>query len=410
MINHKTNKKKMDILAVILDVGLTVDNSSVFQSQVIDQLVALKEMGYQVGLLCVYSDKDIFLNGVCKQLENHGIQLFYDEDRGLIRNFIAMAIKLRVLKKNMDISNGYARGLWGALLMIISDPINPVSYLYDIRGDLLDETKAVGTNFFKAKLYIFLEKIAIACSTHVSVVSSVLEKIIKKRMWKNKNISIIPSCIDYSKFGAEEEEILLKREKLGFSQGEIVLLYAGGLSHYQKVPEMLELWLRLHNDCNNIRFILLTNSDPHSLPSDVVGLDQFGSALQIYNLPRSEVFSMLCIADVAFLLRDDRDLNKAASPVKFAEYIASGLAVIGSPNTGDTSNHIEENKLGMLISPNDLYDKYDQLLAFIKSFKDDKKSYSVRSKNLAENNYDWQSHRETFIEIYGLPNLIDGEC
>ena len=64
----------------------------------------------------------------------------------------------------------------------------------------------------------------------------------------------------------------------------------------------------------------------------------------------------------------------------------------------------------MLVSPNDLYDKYDQLLAFIKSFKDDKKSYSVRSKNLAENNYDWQSHRETFIEIYGLPNLIDGEC
>ena len=70
MINHKTNKKKMDVLAVILDAGLTVDNSAVFQSQVIDQLVALKEMGYQVGLLCVYSDKDIFLNGVCKQLEN----------------------------------------------------------------------------------------------------------------------------------------------------------------------------------------------------------------------------------------------------------------------------------------------------------------------------------------------------
>lgn len=409
MTDHNSKNKKIDILGVILDVRLTVDNSAVFQSQVIDQLVALKKMGYKVGLLCTYTDKNIFLNGVFEQLNSFGIQIFYDEDRGLVRNLIAMTIKLRILKKTVGISNGYARGIWGALVMILSNPINPMSYNYDIRGDLLDETKAVGTNFFKAKLYIFLEQIAIACSTHVSVVSSVLEEIIKKRMWKNKNISIIPSCIDYSKFGVEEEEILLKREELGFSQGEIVLLYSGGLSHYQKVPEMLELWLRLHTDCNNIRFILLTNSDPHSLPSDVVGLDQFGSALQIYNLPRSEVFATLCVADVAFLLRDDRDLNKAASPVKFAEYIASGLAVIGSPNTGDTSSHIEENKLGMLISPNDLYGKYDQLLAFIKSFKDDKKLYSVRSKNLAENNYDWQSHRETFIEIYGLPNLIDGE-
>ena len=152
------------------------------------------------------------------------------------------------------------------------------------------------------------------------------------------------------------------KTKLGISKDETVLLYSGGLSHYQKVPEMLELWLKLNNDFKKIKFILLTNSDPHSLPSDVVGLDQFGSVLQIHNLPRSEVFSVLCVADIAFLLRDDRDLNRVASPVKFAEYIASGLAVIGSPNTGDTSKLIEENDRYFDIS-NDLYGKYDQLLS-----------------------------------------------
>ena len=376
MISQKKNKMKLDILAIVLDVGLTVDNSAVFQSQVIDQLIALKEMGYRVGLLCVYSDENIFLHGVCKQLQYHDIELFYDQDRGLIKNFFSMSIKLRLLKKNLNISYGYTRGLWGALLIILSKPINPMPYIYDVRGDLLDETKAVGINFLKAKLYVFLEKIAIAGSTQVTVVSSILKKIIKKRMWTNKDISIIPSCVNASKFGASQEKIFLKREKLGISKGDVVLLYSGGLSHYQKVPEMLELWLRLHTDCKKIKFILLTNSDPHSLPADVVGLDQFGSALQIRNLPRSKVFSMLCIADIAFFLRDDRDLNKAASPVKFAEYIASGLAVIGSPNTGDTSNQITESKLGMLISPDDLYDQYDQLLEFIRSFNNDKKSYS----------------------------------
>ena len=406
MINKETNKTKLDILAVILDVGLTVDNSAVFQSQVIDQLLALKEMGYEVGLLCVFSDENIFLNGVGKQLQHHNIKLFCDQDRGLVRNFLSMIIKLRRLKKNIDISNGYARGLWGALLILLSKPIRPMPYIYDVRGDLLDETKAIGTNYLKAKIYLFLEQIAIACSSHISVVSSILKEIIKKRMWVNKDISIIPSCVNTSKFGSSKEEILLKREKLGIVKGEIVLLYSGGLSHYQKVPEMLKLWSRLCTDCKKIKFILLTNSDPHSFPSDVVGLDKFGSSLQISNLSRSEVFSMLCIADIAFFLRDDRDLNKAASPVKFAEYIASGLAVIGSPNTGDTSNHIKESNLGMLISPDDLDDQYDQLLEFIESFKTNKKSYSERSTKLAKSDYDWQSYQENFIKMYGLPNTV----
>ena len=148
------NKTKIDILAVILDVGLTVDNSAVFQSQVIDQLKALKKMGYQVGLLCVYSDKENFLNSVYKQLKQHNIKVFFKKDRGLIRNFISMIIKLRRLRKTIDISNGYSRGLWGALVIILSKPINLMPYIYDVRGDLVDESKAVGINFLKSKKFI----------------------------------------------------------------------------------------------------------------------------------------------------------------------------------------------------------------------------------------------------------------
>ena len=117
---------------------------------------------------------------------------------------------------------------------------------------------------------------------------------------------------------------------------------------------------------------------------------------------------MLCIADIAFFLRDDRDLNKASSPVKFAEYIASGLAVVGSPSTGDTSNQIKENNLGMLISTDDLYDQYDELFEFIKVFKVNKKSYFERCTKLAKSDYDWKSHRENFSKIYGLPNPVNG--
>ena len=55
----KKEKNTLDILAVILDVGLTIDNSSVFQSQVLDNLYFLKKWIF-IGILCVYQDKNAY--------------------------------------------------------------------------------------------------------------------------------------------------------------------------------------------------------------------------------------------------------------------------------------------------------------------------------------------------------------
>lgn len=399
----------IDILAVILDVGLTLDNSAVFQSQVMDQLIALKNIGYKVGILCVYSNKEVFINDIVKQFKENDIDVFYKKDRGLIKNMLFMVKTIKIFKNKIRISNAYVRGIWGALCLILANPISTVPYVYDLRGDMLDEMKASGTGFLKSSIYIFLEKLAILYAQNLSAVSSVLKNIINKRIWTTKDICIIPSCINFNKFQITDKEILSIKTQLNILNEDIVLLYSGGLSYYQKVPEMLELWRRLHAENIGIKFILLTNSDPHSLPSGIPSLDSFGSSLQIFNLSRSEVFAMLGIADLAFLLRDDRNLNKAASPVKFAEYIASGSAVIGSPNTGDTSKHILDNNIGLLMSPSDLDKKYNDLLNFINLLKSEKKSISMRSTNLAVKYYDWKSYKKTFNQIYGLPNSLSNK-
>ena len=112
---------------------------------------------------------------------------------------------------------------------------------------------------------------------------------------------------------------------------------------------------------------------------------------------------MLGIADIAFLLRDDRDLNKVASPVKFAEYIASGLSVIGSPCIGDISKQISENNIGILISPSTIDEQYNELSDYVSSFHFIKNTSTKRSKDLAKDNYDWKSYKTTFNSIYGKP-------
>ena len=95
--NVSSDKKNLDILAVILDVGLTIDNSSVFQSQVLDNLNSLRRNGYSIGILCVYHDKKRLIDLVNKSFENEEVKLFYQKDKGLVKNlFFITLTKKRV--------------------------------------------------------------------------------------------------------------------------------------------------------------------------------------------------------------------------------------------------------------------------------------------------------------------------
>ena len=68
MINDKLD---IDILFVLIDKGLLIENSTVFQSQVGDQLIALKSMGFKVGLITIYKNKKVFDNVIGNKLSNN---------------------------------------------------------------------------------------------------------------------------------------------------------------------------------------------------------------------------------------------------------------------------------------------------------------------------------------------------
>ena len=73
MINDKLD---IDILFVLIDKGLLIENSTVFQSQVGDQLIALKSMGFKVGLITIYKNKKVFDNVIGNKLSNNNIYFF----------------------------------------------------------------------------------------------------------------------------------------------------------------------------------------------------------------------------------------------------------------------------------------------------------------------------------------------
>jgi hypothetical protein len=72
-----------------------------------------------------------------------------------------------------------------------------------------------------------------------------------------------------------------------------------------------------------------------------------------------EVNSYLNAADMGIILREDVDLNRSASPTKFAEYALSGLSICYSEFVGDLNRYTEDAKAQNLFLSQDYSNIHD---------------------------------------------------
>ncbi len=397
-------KKSIDVLFILFDIGLTLENSTVFQSQVGDQIIALQEMNFKIGLLATYNDLNKFNSLIGNKLREKGVEVVLVQNTSFIHTFSSMSSVLRKCQNAFHINFCYVRGLWGPLIIKWASFFSTIPYIYDVRGDLSDEIKSINTNSVKRFIYLQIEKWGISKAYRVTAVTNALAEIVMNRFSK-AIVSVIPCCINYDQFVISEQARFHKRKELGFNESDVVMVYSGGLSHYQQVPKMMELWRKFASN-QNVRFLLLTNEDPHSHPVTIDDIGFLGDKIIHKSIPRDQVPEMLAVADIAFMLRESRALNRAASPVKFPEYLAAGLAIVASPSTGDISDIIEINKIGVLVDVNDLskgFNGVNELIQLLESSEG--KSVKQRAKNIAKTTFNWMYYENTYSNLYNK-NII----
>ena len=398
MINDKLD---IDIMFVLIDKGLLIENSTVFQSQVGDQLIALKSMGFKVGLITIYKNKKVFDNVIGNKLSNNNIYLNLLKDRNFfLLSLLLLGFKIRKLKKIFNINFFYCRGIWGSIALKLAFPLGKYKYTYDVRGDLEAEIKSIKINKLKKNIFLQLEKFSIQNASNVTAVSSHLANLIKKK-YHIKVVNIIPCCISFNNYSANINLINKIMKRLRYNKDDIIFVYSGGLSHYQQVKQMLELWKLFLND-NRIKFLLLTNQDPHSHPITIDNVKNFGKKLIHLNVPHKKVHEYLFCSNIGFLLRENIALNNSASPVKFSEYLASGLSIISSPGIGDISDCILKNNLGVLIDTNNIKLAEKLIKYLINEIKNDKKVNLLKknSIDIAKKIYNWNSYKNIYNKMY----------
>lgn len=391
---------RIDVLALIVDVRLRLDNSAVLQSQVGGQLLALRRLGYAVALIDMTGDRDIFDDVIGTRLRTAGVEISLVPQRGFLLNLLGSARAVRRMRRSHDIRVVYVRGLWGPLVLALANPLgHRLPHVYDVRGSLVDEGAASGTSAIKRWLYARLEGWAIRNAVRVTAVTRPLADSVSRRHGVDSP-AVIPCCVDGGDSAAGDGNRGEQRLDAAFGQSPILLAYSGGLSQYQQVPAMLELWRRLLSE-PDVRFLLLTNDDPQTSPAAVGDLADFGDRLRHLSLSRDDVPSILTTADIGFMLRESRELNLVASPVKFPEYLQAGLAVVGSPGIGDASRYIADYDLGVLVDPNALDDATVRIRELLARIREDRNGYRERARAFAASHYDWTAHAETFRLLYG---------
>jgi glycosyltransferase involved in cell wall biosynthesis len=124
----------------------------------------------------------------------------------------------------------------------------------------------------------------------------------------------------------------------------------------------------------------------------------------VLSLGPTAVPRYLAAADVGLLPRDENLVNRVASPVKFAEYLASGIPVILSDGIGDYSELVRSGDLGAVLPASVRYTDRARMAnvlnGFLSQYAESSVAWRRRCQRVAQESLDWKVHVPRIAAVY----------
>jgi hypothetical protein len=240
---------------------------------------------------------------------------------------------------------------------------NKIYFIYDGRAASAEENfynfkkeKNYSNQKFKTLGHVFqTEKKTVEIADKIFVVSNVLKKYLLNSYNIIDNKFVLYPCLsDSNKFFFNSSIRQIYREKLGYSDSDIVILYAGGINSKWHMSNFIFDFFN-ESSLQNEKFkFLFLSADLKEIESSLEKFPILRKNCTFLKVENSEVSNYLNASDFGTLFREDTIMNNVASPTKFAEYMLCGLPTIISDNVGDYSNYVRENNLGYIITNNQM--------------------------------------------------------
>jgi hypothetical protein len=325
--------------------------SGIFSSQVIEVVKFLQQnSNKKVRLVSFISLRRFFFNR--RSIKNEYPQALVYPMFPKMSNWRSTSYLLLLLCRLYKPQTVIARSVMASkLALVVRDRGLCRKVVYDGRGAIASEWNeyhVVDDLYLLSKIAAF-EKEVIQLSDFRISVSRALVSLWKKNYGYLGQEHIVVPCTLSESFVNNQitgEAIRQKRSEMQLSDDDTVFIYSGSLAGWQSfdlTQSFIEPVLKSDKK-NKIVFFSPSDSCIHRL------MQQFPEQVMLKHLDSNKVHEFLIIGDYGLLIRENSETNKVASPVKYAEYLSSGLKVIISSNLGDYTELSREKNWGVLDS------------------------------------------------------------
>lgn len=212
-------------------------------------------------------------------------------------------------------------------------------------------------------------------------------------------ITVVPCCVDDRRFAGAASERERVRRELGLAD-RFVVVYSGSLHRWQ----MPELGLRMFRAIKAIEpsaHYLGLVTEPDRMREVVAASGLTARDATVLRVDPPDMPAHLAAADVGLLLREDSPVNRVASPVKFAEYLAAGVPVIISEGVGDYSDLVAREQLGAVLGHDAGPETWASKIApFFERCRAEPEPLRQRCREIAASRLAWSVHVPAVTSLY----------
>lgn len=163
-----------------------------------------------------------------------------------------------------------------------------------------------------------------------------------------RRLAYVPCCVTRTSWSPELRG--RARHRLGL-ENKLVVAYLGIIARYQHLQDrVIPFFQDLRRSHPEAHLLALTN-DPAAFREMATGAGVLFEDATILHAPHAEVGEYLAAADCGVMLKTPGRLDRYWQPIKFAEYLASGLPVIVSEQgVGRVAELVRDSGAGLVVS------------------------------------------------------------
>jgi glycosyltransferase involved in cell wall biosynthesis len=231
----------------------------------------------------------------------------------------------------------HARSTVPALMAEFMAHLRRVPWVFDVRGLMAEEYADAGhwrRRGVPFRVTNWLERLLMRRAQGLVVLTEAMKEILANGAGQSKPLAVIPCAADPTVFRPSEKDRVAVRAHLGLG-GERLLVYAGSIAGWNAFREMLSFFAVGRAEIPGLRLLVLTEqTEAAQRHAQQAGLARH---VLVRRARPDEVPAFLAAADAGIAFRAGGLSKKAASPTKYGEYLASGLAVVTDGGTGDAA-------------------------------------------------------------------------